>query len=76
MVSAVIGCSRLFVAPAELPRVHDFAAARDQRIDPGVHAPVDIGLHRGPDALEALGAHSGRIRRFDCVVHCASSLAE
>ena len=63
---------RLLVAPAERARVHDFAAARDERIDPGVNAAIDIGLHRRTDALEAPGAHSDGFRRFDCVVHVSS----
>jgi hypothetical protein len=64
--------ARLLVAPAELARVHDFAAPGDQRTDPCVNAAIDIGLHRRSDALEAPGAHSNRFRRFDCVVHVSS----
>jgi hypothetical protein len=64
--------ARLLVAPAELARVHDFAATGDQRIDPRVDAAIDVSLHRRSDALEALSAHSGRFRRFDCVIHISS----
>lgn len=70
------GLARLFVAPAERSRVHDLASARDERVDPGVDAAVDVGLHRGPDALQATGVHSDRIRRFDCVVHWRFLMAE
>jgi hypothetical protein len=61
--------ARLLVPPAVFARVHDFAAARDQRIDPCVNAAIDIGLHRGPNALQAPAVHSDRFRRFDCVIH-------
>ena len=61
--------ARLLVAPAELACVHDFAAAGDQRIDPGVHAAVDVGLHGRTHALEAASAHSNGFRRLDSGVH-------
>ena len=63
---------RFLVAPAERARVHDFAAAGDERIDPCINVAIDIGLHCRTDALKAPGAHSDRFRRFDCVVHGSS----
>ena len=63
---------RFLVAPAERARVHDFAAAGDERIDPCINAAIDIGLHCRTDTLKAPGAHSDRFRRFDCVVHVSS----
>ena len=71
-MSAVIGEPASLSRQPNCARVHDFAATGDQRIDPGVDAAIDVGLHRRTDALEAPGAHSGRFRRFDCVIHVSS----